>query len=77
MVSDVVVAWPMCRHVSNVGRRKVHLDSVASQVVDILPFVQQFCKYLVIYENVSNLVVLDEVISTSTDTAHTSYIGFC
>ena len=61
LVSDVVVAWPMCKHLSNAGRRKMHLDSVASQVVDILPFVQQFCKYLVIYENVSNLVVLDEV----------------
>ena len=60
LVSDVIVAWPMCRHLSNAGRRKMHLDSVASQVVDILPFVQQFCKYLVIYENVSNLVILDE-----------------
>ena len=58
LVSDVIVAWPMCRHLSNAGRRKMHLDSVASQVVDILPFVQQFCKYLVVYENVSNLVIL-------------------
>jgi site-specific DNA-cytosine methylase len=61
LFSEVIVAWPMCRHLSKAGRRKMHLDSVASQVVDILHFVQQFCKYLVIYENVSNLVVLDEV----------------
>ena len=45
----------------------MHLDSVASQIVDILPFVQQFCKYLVVYENVSNLVLLDEVHGILTD----------
>ena len=67
LFSEVIVAWPMCRHLSNAGKRKMHLDSVASQVVDILPFVQQFYKYLVIYENVSNLVILDEVHGILTD----------
>jgi hypothetical protein len=29
LFSEVIVAWPVCRHLSNAGRRKMHLDSVA------------------------------------------------
>jgi hypothetical protein len=52
---DVVVAWPMCKHLSRAGLRRMQTDDCASQLWDIVSAVDHFRPLLVGIENVVEL----------------------
>ena len=52
---DVIVAWPMCNHLSMAGRRRMQRDVCATQLWDICEAVDHFRPLLVGVENVIQL----------------------
>ena len=57
--ADVMVAWPMCKHLARNGLMRMQEDEVASQLWDTLEAAVFFNVYLVALENVPRLEWLD------------------